>query len=85
MKVRRYACGHLHDLTFLCHSPTLPDTALLLHPKGCRYCVWLATLAFFLLYHELFSDGELYSNCELFMDGILPDACKLMMTSLKCH
>ena len=43
----------------------LPDTALLLHPVRSMHFEWQALLALFLLYHELFSDCELFTDHEL--------------------
>ena len=57
----------------------LPDAALLLHPMWRTHSVWLAMLTFFLLYRELFSNREPFTDCEL------RDTCKLMMGSLKFH
>ena len=62
----------------------LPETALLLHPMSCTHSVWGALLALFLLYRELFSDHELFTDCEL-RDArtlknftMLPDAALLL-------
>ena len=44
---------------------TLPDAALLLHPMQHTHFVWQAPLALFLLYRELFSDHELFTDLEL--------------------
>ena len=39
--------------------------ALWLHPMYCMHYVWQAPLALFLLYRELFSDHELFTDREL--------------------
>ena len=44
---------------------TLPDAASLLHPMWCMHFVWWALLALFPLYCKLFSDHEVFTNCEL--------------------
>ena len=56
-----------HDTHALEYFTILPDAALLLHPMWCMHFMWQAPLALFLLYRELFS------NCELFTDRELLD------------
>ena len=59
----------LRDARMQENFTTLPDAALLLHHMWHTHCVCQAPLALFLLYHELFSDRELFTNLELCAHG----------------
>ena len=72
----RTLCGELRLLFFYCtvnsfltmnSLPTVNSVthALRLRPMWRTHYVWRAPLALFLLHRELFSDRELFTNCEL--------------------